>query len=135
MSMSTHKWKICLMVLSGAFLLLCAVGAAVLLSEVEYRRFSSPDHHYTAIVTYRRYQSFLPTLPGQSSDKEGSIRIVDSSGTNYGKIAIPMVWMAEELEWTARGAELGIVGRWDFFKREYRYWNEDQTREIVKSLK
>lgn len=106
--------------------------AVWLFQEVEYLRMDSPDRHYQAIVTYRRIESFRPTLPGQSGDKAGFIRIVDKDGKNHGKIGIPMVWMSRELKWTNGGADLPLVCEWDFAKREYRIWNEAQTEEIVK---
>ena len=127
--LSRRSWRcictVCLLVL----------GATVWLSrEVEYRRISSPDSSYTAIVTYRRYQSLLPIAPGQSSDKAGFIRIVDAHGTNYGKIAVPMVWMTGDLKWIPGGARLPLLGQWNFAKREYRYWN-DSDAEIVRTIK
>jgi hypothetical protein len=105
--------------------------AAWLLHEQEYLRVSSPNGEHTAIVTYRRYEEFLPRFPGQTGDKAGFIRIEDSSGVNYGKIAIPMVWMSRDLQWTEVGASLKLVADWDFNQREYRYWNEEQTQEFV----
>ncbi len=106
-----------------------------LVQEDEYLRIDSPDGKHTAIVTYRRYESLLPTMPGGSGDKEGFIRIEDPGGSNYGKIGVPMVSMSRDLEWTADGARLKLVGEWVFSNREYRYWNEAQTVEIVKSAR
>lgn len=106
-----------------------------LVQEDEYLRIDSPDGKHTAIVTYRRYNSLLPTMPGGSGDKEGFIRIVDHAGSNYGKIHVPMVSMSRDLEWTADGAYLKLVGEWGFSKREYRYWNDAQTEEIVKTAR
>lgn len=106
-----------------------------LVQEDEYLRIESPDGKYTAIVTYPRYRSLLPMMPGGSGDKEGFIRIEDSGGSNYGKIDVPMVSMSRDLEWTADGARLKLVGEWVFLNREYRYWNEAQNEEIVKSAR
>jgi hypothetical protein len=116
-----------------ACLIALVIGAVVtwLLQEVEYLRIDSPDGRYTAIVTYRRIESFRPSFPGHSGDKAGFVRIEDKSGRNYGKIGVPMVEMSHELEWSAGGAALKLVGEWDFAKREYRFWNESQTEEIV----
>lgn len=105
-----------------------------LLHEVECRRISSPDRRYSAIVTYRPYESFRRVAPGQSSDKQGYIHIVDANGTNYGKIAVPMVGMADDLEWKPGGARLPLVGEWDFVKREYRY-SDPSKGEITRSAK
>jgi len=103
-----------------------------LFQQVEYLRVDSPDGEYTAIVTYRRYESFQPTFPGQSGDKAGFIRIEDKDGQNYGRVGLPMVWMSRDLEWTNDGADLKLICEWDFTKREYRFWNDAQTKEIVK---
>ena len=118
-------------------LIVVITGATLLwlVQEDEYLRIDSPDGNYTAIATYRRYKSFLPTMPGGSGDKEGFIRIVGPGGSNYGKIVVPMVSMSRDLEWTADGAHLKLVGEWGFSKREYRYWNDAQTEEIVKTAR
>jgi len=114
---------------------LFAVSAGVvsiwLFQEVEYFRFKSPDNQHIAIVTWRRYESWMPAFPGQGSDRPGFVRIEEAGGVNYGRIAIPMVWMARDLEWTRHGAELKMVCQWDFLKQEIRYWNDAQTEEIV----
>jgi len=117
-------------------LAILSLGATALwlLQEVEYRRIPSPDHRFTAIVTYRRYESFRAKAPGQSADKAGFIHIVDENRSNYGRIAVPMVWMADDLEWKPGGARLPLVGEWDFAKREYRYWNASDA-EITRSAK
>lgn len=102
----------------GCLIILVGIGVVILLfQEDEYLRVTSPDGKYTAIVTYRRYQALLPMGPGQSSDKPGFIRIEDSSGSNLGKIPLPMVQMAYDLEWTPTGAEIRLVGEWDFSRR------------------
>jgi hypothetical protein len=106
--------------------LIIGVVAIWLFQEVEYLRIDSPDRQY------RRLESFGSTFPGQSGDKAGFIRIEDKDGRNYGKIGVPMVWMSRDLEWTKGGADLKLVCEWDFAKREYRFWNELQTEEIVK---
>ena len=120
--------------LIASCLVVLIIGATVtwLFQEVEYLRIDSPDRQYQAVVTYRRLESFRPTFPGQSGDKAGFIRIEDKDGRNYGKIDVPMVWMSRDLEWTKDGADLKLVCEWDFPKREYRFWNESQTEEIVK---
>lgn len=113
-------------------MLIIGAVATWLFQEVDYLRIDSPDRQYQAIVTYRRLESFRPTFPGQSGDKAGFIRIEDKDGRNYGKIGVPMVWMSRDLEWTKDGADLKLVCEWDFAKREYRFWNEAQTEEIVR---
>ena len=46
-----------------------------------------------------------------------------------------MVSMSRDLEWTNGGADLKLICEWDFVKREYRFWNDAQTKEIVKHAK
>lgn len=113
------------------------VGAVAtwLFQEVEYLRIDSPDGRHTAVVAYRRYESFRPIFAGQAGDREGFIRIQDKNGVNYGRIGVPMVSMSRDLEWRNDGADLKLVCEWDFAKREYRFWNESQTKEIVKSVR
>ena len=119
--------------LIASCLVVLSIGAVAtwLFQEVEYLRIDSPDRQYQAVVTYQRLESFRPTFPGQSGDKAGFIRIEDKDGRNYGRIGVPMVWMSRDLEWTKNGADLKLVCKWDFAKREYRFWNELQTEEIV----
>lgn len=124
------------LLIAAALVLLCAgAGAAWFFQEIEYLRLDSPDGRYRAIVTCRRLESLWPTLPGQSGDKAGFIRIEDKDGRNYGKAGLPMVSMARDLEWTRGGADLKLVCEWDFAKREYRFWNEAQNEEIVKQAR
>lgn len=127
MSKFRRKWLV-----SGASLLLITAAMVCLFQEVEYQRVVSPDGSYTAIVTYRRYESLKPKAPGQSLDKAGFIRIVDTRGTYYGKIPVPMVWMSDDLQWPPGGARLPLVGEWDFVKREYRYRDSSEA-EIVRT--
>jgi len=115
-----------------AALVLAAVATAWLCQEDECRRYASPDGRYVVIATSPRYESLMPALPGQSGDRSGFLTIEDTAGTFYGKIPVPMVWMAGDVEWTEHGAELAVFGEWDFSTREYRYWNNAQTREIVR---
>jgi hypothetical protein len=132
---STCRWTRPLLLVGGLVVIITSITATWLLQEVEYLRIGSPSSTHTAVVTYRRYEAFKFTAPGQSGDKAGFIRIESSSGENYGKIPVPMIWMSRELEWTKDGARLPVVGEWSFPKREYRYWNESQTEEIVKQAR
>lgn len=133
--MKSRRWKRPLLIACCFLALIAGISVIWLFQEDEYLRIDSSEGEYTAIVTYRRYESFRPTLPGQSGDKAGFIRIEGKDGRNYGRISVPMVWMASDLEWTDDGAELKLICEWDFAKREYRFWNEAQTKEIVKHAK
>ena len=128
--MKSRSRKKILAVAALIVVIIAGGGAVWLFHEDEYLRINSPDGKYTAIVTCRRYESLLPTSPGGSGDKAGFIRIESSGGINFGKIDVPMVLMASDLEWTSTGADLKLVGEWNFPTKEYRYWNEAQTQEI-----
>jgi len=47
-----------------------------------------------------------------------------------------MISLAREIEWTSvttgmpDGAEIRLVGEWDFKRRTCFYWSEDQSRQI-----
>lgn len=100
------------------------VGIALwLFQEEEYNRIMSPDGKYVAVVTYRRYHSFIPTSPGQGGDKAGFIYIKDASGVQFGKAPIPMVWMARDLRWDNNGATLPGEVTWNFSARECDLWD------------
>lgn len=133
--MKPRRWKRPLLIASCLVVLIAGAVAIWLLQEVEYQRINSPDGRYKAIVTYRRIEAFRPIFPGQSGDKAGFIRIEDKDEKNYGKIGVPMVWMSRDLKWTDGGADLKLVCEWNFAKREYRFWNESQTEELVKHAK
>jgi hypothetical protein len=115
--------------------LIAGLAAVLILQEAEYLRINSPDGHYTAIVTYPGGLKFQSSFPGQSGDKAGFIRIEDREGINYGKIGVPMVSMARDLKWTEKGAELTLVGEWNFARREYRFWNESQNEQILEQAR
>lgn len=133
--MKKRRWKRLMLFASCSVLLIIGAITTWLFQEVEYQRFSSPDQQYQAVVTYRRLELFRPTFPGQSGDKPGFIKIEDKDGRNFGKVKVPMVWMSRDLEWTKDGADLKLVCEWNFTKRSYRFWNANQTEEIVKSAK
>lgn len=113
-----------------SILLLAAVGW--LLGEEEYVRVNDPTGKYVAVATYQRYRAFLMCAPGGGGDKEGWVTVHGTNGIDYGSIPVPMVSDLYEIRWHDGGAELGIIGEWDFRARSYRYWNEEQTKEIVR---
>lgn len=104
-------------------------GMAWLWGEVEYTRIDSPNGNHVAVVTYRRYRSLWVGFPGQAGDKSGFVRIKGKDGTNYGRIPVPFVWLVRELQWAPDGAEMKLVGRWDFPKREYRWSTPSRERK------
>jgi hypothetical protein len=103
--------------------------------ESEYRRTVSPDGHYIAIATFPPIEAMGAMVPGQSGDKAGHVRILGIDGTDYGRIPVPMVSMVDDIQWTDDGASICCGKEWNFIKREYSYWNEDETEKIVESAR
>lgn len=95
--------------------LLVSVGT-FFLSRVEVSRAPSPDGAFTAVLTTRRFESFIPRGPGSGSDRPGALEIFRSDGTSCGRAEVPMVSMAGDLRWetdlTPRSAVLVGVATW-----------------------
>ena len=133
MKLISHLKTIAIWLVVG-FVLLIIFRLFLVEAEGEYARINSPDGKYTAIATYSLSQLIIPRFPGQSGDKVGYVRIEGSNGIDYGKIPVPMIYMVHDIQWTNHGAQLVAVGDWDFAKREYRYWNKDQTKQYVRHV-
>lgn len=73
------------------FLALAGLGIAGISHRTDFYRRHDPTGKYTAICSYRTYLSFLPMSPGSSNDKPCFVKIVDSTGENYGEIPVPMM--------------------------------------------
>lgn len=124
--------------LLGGLVLVVVAGAGLTYLttlEGEYRRETSPDGRYVAIATFPLAEIAVPRFPGQSGDKSGYIRIVDTDGTDYGKIPVPMVSMLYDIRWEAQGAYLVATGEWDFAGRTYWYWTDDQGGKVTGTAK
>lgn len=80
-----------------------------------------PTGQFTAICSYRTYLADIPMMPGQGSDKPCFVKVVDRKGRSLGEIRVLMLQMAE-LKWTPQGAEIKLVGEWDFATRTCRRW-------------
>ena len=121
--MKTFKNLVIVMVVLSGLLLIGVTHRTIHDKEVD------PTGKYTAIVSYRTYLSLIPMMPGSSGDKAGFVKIVDVAGKSYGEIPVPMLQMAE-IEWHASGAEIFLIGEWDFAKKTCYYWSEDQEHQI-----
>ena len=117
-------------VLVALFILLMALVAFYLLSRQEVARLHDPSGQYTAVVTERRYQNFLMSNPGGGRDSAVFVEIFHQKGESFGRIPVEIGWMVDELKWTPSGAELMLVGEWDFQRRTCSYRSEDGSREI-----
>lgn len=126
--------KTLIIVLSIAIVLsiiIITLITTVVLPRTVFKTFKDPTGEYTAIVSYRSYLSHIPMMPGSSSDKPGFIKIIDSSGKNYGEMPLPMLQMVYDMSWTKNGAEVmsGLIGEWNFKEDTCWYWNEAQTSQ------
>lgn len=88
-----------------------------------YSQQRSPDGRYNAQVSYNTYLSFLPVMPGQSSDKAGFVEIFDNTGRSMGRMPLAMLQMAD-IRWLTNGAEIKLVGHWDFVKGSCQYLDQ-----------
>ena len=108
-----------------------AVIAGVrLFGRVEVDRLDGPSGDYVAIISERRYQSYLMRAPGDGGGEPGFVEIFNRSGGSFGRIPLPMVLLDREIEWTSTGAEIRFVGEWDFKHHTCYYWSENQDRQI-----
>ena len=104
-----------LRILRGVGLLALGVWVAVSLyhptpwGEPSY----SPDgSHYLQLST-RPQHSLVPAFPGQGSDRPGFVTVFTAAGKSCGRAAVPLIWIASDFEWTAKGAYLPLVAEWD----------------------
>lgn len=125
--MKSYIQKLVLFIFSGVII--------ILMKEVEYHEFHSPDGKYAVILTHRLYLSLLPIMPSQSGDKPGFVSIYDIQGHFYGKIPIPMLSMGLlDFKWTTEGATIKLIGGWHFKNKTYYYWNKTQTQRLEKRV-
>lgn len=119
------KSKIALLLLVTA----AVVSFLFFTSRTVYYTQQDPSGRYTAIVSYNTYRSFTPMMPGSSSDKPGFIKIVDQHNNDLGEIPLPMLQLAD-LKWTQEGAEVKLIGEWNFTKGYAFYWDETGSERI-----
>ncbi len=125
--------KVALAAFTG-LVVLGAAGVLWLLTPREQRRFPSTDGRYQIVLLSQPYQSLIPRMPGGGSDRPGWVELEDNNGRSFGRVPIAMLHMVHSLQFTEDGASIPAVGRWEFRARRVRYWNPDQTREIVESV-
>lgn len=66
-------------------------------------------------------------MPGQSSDRPCYVEVFRHDGASMGELPVDMVGLAV-VKWIPDGAEIKLVGGWDFVKGLCWHWNRDQTR-------
>jgi len=108
-------------------LVLMPLLGSYLHAPVEEFRLHSPDGRYTAIVTSSRFWQLASLLPEQRFEQRGYVQINNHDGKSLGRIPIPSLSRAQDLQWIAHGARIKEVGAWNFEDGFYAYWNDDQT--------
>lgn len=101
-----------------------------LFARVEVDRLDGPSGDYVAIISERRYQSYLMRAPGDSGGAPGFVEIFNRAGESFGRIPIPLTQMGREIQFTSTGAEIRAVAEWDFKHRTCYYWTEDQDKQV-----
>jgi hypothetical protein len=100
------------------------VGAAALLAALAitgwlylsqpglhlYRTFESPDGNYRVEV-WRQPQPF--TMPGQSGDAPGVARLIDAAGNVLAEVALEMVQLVDQVDWSDGHAYITLIADWD----------------------
>jgi hypothetical protein len=88
-----------------------------------------PTGNYVAKVTFKTFYSFIPMAPGSSSDKPGYVEIFNKNGDSMGEIPVPMLKLAG-VYWKQNGADVEMIGEWDFAKANCYYWDESGNKKI-----
>jgi hypothetical protein len=119
--------------LVGFLITVAAIALLVTLAlthRTTFNEYPDPSGEYTVRISYRTYYSFIPMMPGSSSDKPAYVKITrNKDGENMGEIPVPMLQLAG-LTWHAQGAEVQLIGVWDFANERCYYWNEAQDKKI-----
>lgn len=113
----------------SAICLLVAIAAYGIFGRIEQSRKADPSGKYYAVWSHQPYQ-YLPIFGlGTDSDSHCFVKIVDAKGRSLGEIPVVMLQVAG-VEWTGVGAEIQLVGEWNFASRSCFYWSEDQQTKI-----
>ncbi len=116
----------------SACLLVVMMLVFALNHQTTFLELTDPSGRYLARVTYSTFRSFIPMPPGSSGDKPGHVEIFDRGGRSMGRIPVPTLQMSN-VEWTPTGAEVSMIGSWDFAKDECYYWSETDEKIIVRT--
>jgi hypothetical protein len=76
----------------------------------EYRVTESPDRIFR-IVVLRRPLAWA--MPGQAGDAPGTVRLLDRNDHVLRETEVPMVQMANEVEWSADRVRIKFVADWE----------------------
>jgi hypothetical protein len=95
----------------SAALILVLLSATWWLTDwVDGARFESPDSEHAAVTQTRRFRSMIPSMPGQSGDKPGRLRVFGPSNQLCGTLDLPMVNMAYDATWEPTQLSLRLLG-------------------------
>ncbi len=129
--MNKNLRKSVLLWLLSAFLLVVMLLVFALNHQTTFLELKDPSRRYLARITFSTYLSFIPMPIGSSGDKPGFVEIFDRDGESMGRIPVPMLQLAN-VEWTPTGAEVMMIGSWDFAKGECYYWSETDEKIMVR---
>ena len=93
-------------------------------------KFDSPNGEYSVVVTRKFIYNFIPTAPGDGSSAPCNVEIIDKEGSSMGRITVSPGYMVDDLVWTESGAEIKLVGEWNFKNETAYYWSEDQGHKV-----
>ncbi len=129
--MNKNLRKSVLLWLLSAFLIVVMLLVFALNHQTTFLELKDPSRRYLARITFSTYLSFIPMPIGSSGDKPGFVEIFDRDGESMGRIPVPMLQLAN-VEWTPTGAEVMMIGSWDFGKGECYYWSETDEKIMVR---
>ena len=116
-------------VLTIAFCGFIALVIFGLVGRIEQSRESDPSGRYFAVWSHAPYQ-YLPIAGlGTGSDSPVYVKMIDRKGKNFGEIPVAMMQLAD-VEWRTSGAEIKLIGEWNFSAGTCFYWSENQMRKI-----
>ena len=96
-----------------AFSGLIALVAYGVFGRIEQSREADPSGRYFAVWSHAPYR-YLPLVElGADSDSPCLVKIVGDDGRNYGEIPVASMQLAE-VQWMPLGAEIKMIGGWDF---------------------
>jgi len=72
--------------------------------------YERPDHRYKVVVL--RQAPLLPTLPGQSGDAPGVVRLVDHDGRVLQEAPVEQVQVVDGVTWVDHGVQVKLVADW-----------------------
>jgi len=108
--------------IATAILTLGTLASLPFVITAESRRVTSPDGRFYAVATCPIWQYYVPMSPGSGGDKSGYITVFTREGKSCGRVPVDMVWMIQDIKWSATTAELPLVAEWDLTKETVEYF-------------